>query len=134
MPAAQVEFDDGQESLGGIIDGGNMQEHLGVAHEATNGVSTATPRTISQSIIPCILCYSLEHASRLENKGRQDHATQVGARAQLRDDVGEDCILVSIVISVASGWEERRGEARKQARDCEQRKIQRKARCRSLYR
>lgn len=38
------------------------------------------------------LGYSLEHASRLENEGRQDNATQIGARAQLRDDVREDCV------------------------------------------
>lgn len=38
------------------------------------------------------LGYSLEHASRLKNEGRQDNATQIGARAQLRDDVSENCV------------------------------------------
>lgn len=34
MPAAQIKLDDGYESFSGIIDIRNMQEHLGVAHEA----------------------------------------------------------------------------------------------------
>lgn len=38
------------------------------------------------------LGYSLEHASRLKNEGRQDNATQIGARAQLRDDVSENYV------------------------------------------
>lgn len=34
MPAAEVEFDDGDEALGGVIDLGNGQQHLRMAHEA----------------------------------------------------------------------------------------------------
>lgn len=34
VPTAEVEFDDGHESLNGVIDLGYRQEHLRVAHEA----------------------------------------------------------------------------------------------------
>ena len=34
MPTTQVELDYGDESFDGVIYGGNMKEHLGVAHEA----------------------------------------------------------------------------------------------------
>lgn len=44
------------------------------------------------AVIVGALGYSLEHASRLENESRQDDATQIGARSQLRDDVRENCM------------------------------------------
>jgi hypothetical protein len=34
MPATQIEFDNGCEALDRIVDFGNGEKHLGVAHEA----------------------------------------------------------------------------------------------------
>lgn len=34
MPAAQIELDYGEESLGWVVDLGYREEHFGVAHEA----------------------------------------------------------------------------------------------------
>lgn len=90
VPAAQVKLDDGYESLGGIVDGGNVQEHLGMTHEAANR-SARLPNQQSTTSCRCILCYPLQHASGLENKGGQDDAAEVRAGAQLGDDVQEDC-------------------------------------------
>jgi hypothetical protein len=61
-----------------------------VAHEAKNQSALPFERMISATVDA--LGYSLQHASRLKNKGRQDNATQIGARAQLRDDVSENCV------------------------------------------
>lgn len=34
MPATEVEFDNGNESLDVVVYGGNVEEHLRVTHEA----------------------------------------------------------------------------------------------------
>lgn len=38
MPAAKVEFNYRDESLDGVFYGRNMEEHLGMAHEAVDAV------------------------------------------------------------------------------------------------
>lgn len=35
MPSTEVELDNGDEALGWIVYGWNVQKHFGVAHEAT---------------------------------------------------------------------------------------------------
>lgn len=66
MPSTEIELGNGDEALDGVIDGGQSKKNLRMCHE---------------------VCDSLEHRSRLENKGRQCHSAQVGAWSQLADDV-----------------------------------------------
>lgn len=91
MPAAQVEFDDGDEALGGVIDLGNGQQHLGMAHEACKrGSAGGRHHDGGGGATSHELGNPLQHASRLENEGRQDNAAQVGAWPQLGNDVHKD--------------------------------------------
>ena len=54
MPATQIKLNDGDEALYGIVEFGDGEEHLGVAHEVG---------------------YAFQHASRFENEGGQDDST-----------------------------------------------------------
>ena len=45
MPSAEIELDDGNESLGGIVHGRNPEKHFGVAHEAAH--------ILISTIMPC---------------------------------------------------------------------------------
>lgn len=66
MPSTQVEFGHSNKALDGVIDARKSKQYLGVRHEVGD---------------------SLEHRSRLEDKGGQRHSAQVGAWSQLADDV-----------------------------------------------
>ena len=84
MPAAEVELDHGHESLHRVVNLGNGQEHLGMAHEAarrSNQHSVTIDGPSGGKQIGA-LCDPLEHASRLENERRQDYATEIGARSK----------------------------------------------------
>ena len=54
MPATQIKLNDRDEALNGVVELGDGEEHLGVAHEVG---------------------YALQHASRLENEGGQNDST-----------------------------------------------------------
>ena len=54
MPTTQIELDNGDEALDGVIELGDGEEHLGMAHEVG---------------------YAFQHASRFENEGGQDDST-----------------------------------------------------------
>lgn len=88
MPACEIELDDGEEALDGVVYGGDLEEHLGMAHEAGEGAVSARKARESRG---SKLCYSLQHTPGLEDEGGQDDAAQVGAGPQLGDDVGENC-------------------------------------------
>lgn len=99
MPATQVKLDDGNEAINRIFHVGDGEKHLRMAHETI--VMLAQLRkvlSLAFSMEPSsfLLGDPLQHAPRLENKGREDNATQVGAGPQLRDDVSEDWAEVSI--------------------------------------
>jgi hypothetical protein len=84
MPATQVELYYRNEALRRIVYRGDMQKHLGMTHEVGN---------------------SFQHTPRLQDEGRQNDATEVCARAQLRYDVRQDIALIglhnlSIIIGV----------------------------------
>ena len=66
MPPTEVELGHGDKALDGVVDAWQGEQDLGVRHEVGD---------------------PLEHRSRLEDKSRQRHSTQVGAWSQLADDV-----------------------------------------------
>jgi hypothetical protein len=49
VPAAQVEFDNGDKSLDGVFDLGDWKKHLGVAHEAIGKLLASPPSPDSAS-------------------------------------------------------------------------------------
>ncbi len=90
VPSAQVEFHNRYESQDRIVDFRHRKQCFRMCHEATL-VSTAF-RVSIQSAAFCLedlLGNSLQHASRLQNKGRQHNSTQICPGSQLRDDMGE---------------------------------------------
>ena len=74
VPAAQVELGDRYKASHGVVDGGDGEEDLGVGHEVGD---------------------ALQHALRLEDEGGQSDAGEVGAGAELADDVLEDVALLA---------------------------------------
>lgn len=92
MPAAEVELDDRDESFDGVLDLGDGEEHLGVAHE-TNESNSQQKRTFralrhkDRAVCLPLLGYPLEHASRFEDEGWQDNPAEVGSGSELGDDV-----------------------------------------------
>lgn len=77
MPAAQVEFHYGNESVDGVVYCRDVEEHLRVAHEAVSELLAVVAIVWEQNglVGGYGLGDSLQHASRLENKGREDDAT-----------------------------------------------------------
>ena len=57
MPATQIKLNDGDEALYGIVEFGDGEEHLGVAHEVG---------------------YALQHTSWFKDEGGQDDSTEIG--------------------------------------------------------
>lgn len=88
MPAAQVEFDDGYKSLGRIVDGGNMQEHLGVAHEAATGSARLPSKQSSKTYF--VILSSMLRGSRIN----------VGKTTRLRSAPGRNCEMMCVRTAV----------------------------------
>lgn len=95
MPSTEVKLDNGNKALDRIVYFGYLKKHFRVAHEAAHvgqqesgkqnsddiGRSSSEPPRGSPGTH--ILGYSFQHASRLEDKSRQDDPTKIGARSQL---------------------------------------------------
>lgn len=94
MPSTQIEFDDRDKSFHWIVYVGHREKRFRVCHEAILGQLPSLLSIFHLSLCSCvdILRDSLQHAPRLQDKGWQDHSTQVCAGPQLRDDVGKHCI------------------------------------------
>ena len=90
MPAAQIELDNGNEPLDGVVDVGNWEKHLGVTHEAVEKASQL-PYFGEQESGSSLLGYALQHASRLEDECWEHNSAKVGSGPQLRDNVHEHC-------------------------------------------
>lgn len=72
MPATQIEPDDGNETLDGIIDRGHGEEGFGVCHEAVHTSQDALACELALDLLGTLrnrLCNSFQHRSRLENEG-----------------------------------------------------------------
>ena len=87
MPAAQVEFDYCYKSLDWIIYFWYRKEILRVCHEAKMHHQL---RLYKSSFSTGALRDSLQHRSRFKYEGWENDFAKVGARFELRDDVGED--------------------------------------------
>lgn len=68
MPSTQVELDDGDKALDGVIDRGHGEEGFGVCHEAVFRGQLLCPssREIRSG---CVLGDPLEHGAGLEDEG-----------------------------------------------------------------
>lgn len=83
MPATEVEFDNGEESVDIIVDGRDMQEHFRMAHEAIHKSAPAedsaeaggkeSPPSKKEGGGVRALGDPFQHAPRLKNECRQDN-------------------------------------------------------------
>lgn len=82
VPAAEVEFCDGDEALDRIFDVGDGEENLRVRHE---------------------VCYAFEHGAWFEDESWERDTAEVCAGSELGDDVHEHwtCILVLLQYKIA---------------------------------
>ena len=70
VPAAEVEFDNGYESLQRIVDFGDRKEHFRVAHEAIiRKTGQQGPFAFPQGLPEHILGYPFQHAARFQDEG-----------------------------------------------------------------
>lgn len=84
MPATEVELDDREEALGGVIDGGDVQEHLGVTHEAMQ-VSACTEKYVQiATVTDFVILSSMLRGSRMK----------VGRTTRLRSAPGRSCEMM----------------------------------------
>jgi hypothetical protein len=72
VPSAQVELDDGNEALEGVIDRGHGKKGLRMSHEVGD---------------------PFQHGARLQNEGRQYDSAQVCARSELGNDMRQHIAL-----------------------------------------
>lgn len=91
MPAAQVEFDDGNEALGGVVDLGNGQQHLGMTHEACKRRSAGDRYDGGEQATNLVILSNMLRGSRMK----------VGRTTRLRSAPGRSWEMMCMRTTVA---------------------------------
>lgn len=92
MPATEVEFDDGDESFGGVVDGRNVEEHLGVTHEAAQMVYQYVREHRGNCIVLRLRHTYFVMRSNIERGSRM----KVGSTTRLKSAPGRSCEMMCV--------------------------------------
>lgn len=89
MPTTQIELDDRDKSLDGVIDRRHWKEGVGMGHKALESGQLRNGITL-YSEMESLLRDPLQHGFLFQDEGRKGDSGQVGAWPQLGNNVRED--------------------------------------------